>query len=260
MSAMAAEDVAPPDGLDNNAPRGSLKPEDLAGNRLLDGLPDAELDLLRGSAERIRPRMRQVIQQQGGAIDHAWFPLAGVYSLLAEMADGSVIETLTVGNEGMVGLPAVLGAMRSPTRAICQISGWAIRVPVPVLIAAAPRNGVLFDRIARYTQARLVSLSRSVACNRMHTAQQRYARWLLTTHDRVAMEEFPITQDFLAQMLGVTRPTVSLVSQEFQAAGLIHAAPGRLTIDDRAGLERMACECYRSVRDAFDELLGVKRG
>ena len=190
----------------------------------------------------------------------AYFPVDAVLSLLVEMTDGSVIETLTIGNEGMVGLPAVLGAGHSPTRAICQISGWTIRLPMSALIEAAPRTGVLFDRLTRYAQARMASLSRSVACNRLHSAQQRYARWVLTTHDRVRSDEFPITQEFLSQMLGVTRPTVSLVGQEFQSSGLIHYAQGRLTVDDRAGLEQMACECYGATRAAFDEMLAAPLG
>jgi CRP-like cAMP-binding protein len=160
----------------------------------------------------------------------------------------------------MLGLPAVLGAPRSPSRAICQIAGWVLRVPIATLRAAAPPGGVLHGRLLRYAQARMTSLSRSVACNRLHSAQQRYARWVLTTQDRVDADEFPITQDFLAQMLGVTRPTISQVGQELQSAGLIHYAQGRLTVDDRAGLTSVACDCYPVVRAAFDELLGNPRG
>ena len=233
---------------------------ELAGNRLLAGLPPGELQRLQVASERVRPRMRQLLYEQGEPIEHVYFPGGGVFSMLAVMANGEIIETLTVGNEGVVGLPVIMGAPRSPGKAICQISGWAIRIPSAALIEAAPRHGVLFDRLLRYAQAQLTSLSRSVACNRMHTAQQRCARWILITHDRVGSDEFPITQDFLAQMLGVTRPTVSLVGQELQATGLIHYAQGRLTVDDRAGLERMACECYGIVRQAFDDLLGVQRG
>jgi CRP-like cAMP-binding protein len=106
----------------------------------------------------------------------------------------------------------------------------------------------------------MTALSRSIACAGLHTAQQRYARWVLATQDRVMMDEFPITQDFLAQMIGVTRPTISLVGQDLQALGLIHYAQGRLTVDDRAGLERVACECYGVIRHAFEELLGVNWG
>jgi len=204
--------------------------------------------------------MRELLYAQGGPMEYAYFPIGGVFSLLMETADGGAVETLTVGNEGMLGLPAVLGAARSPTRAVCQISGWVLRVPMGRLVEAAPRAGVLYSRLARYAEVRLTSLSRSVACNRLHSAQQRYARWVLTTHDRVGGDEFPITQEFLAQMLGVTRPTVSLVGQELQAAGLIHYAQGRLTVDDPAGLGRVACECYAAVRAAFAENLGEPQG
>ena len=233
---------------------------EIEGNYLLDGLPPAELDAIRAGFERVRPRMRQVLFEQSEPIQYAYFPQGGVFSLLAQMHDGSTVETLTVGNEGIVGLPAVLGASHSPTRAICQVSGWALRVPVNTLVERIPRNGMLFDRLMRYAQARLTALSRSVACNRLHSAQQRYARWVLTTQDRVGTDEFAITQDFLAQMLGVTRPTISLVGQELQALRLIHYAQGRLTVDDREGLEQVSCECYRTTRRAFAELLGVERG
>ena len=232
----------------------------LSGNRLLAGLPAAEAGPIAGAAVRVRPRMREILYAQGGPMEYAYFPAGGVFSVMVEMADGSAVETLTVGNEGMLGLPAVLGAVRSPTRAICQIAGWAVRVPMAQLLAAAPRGGTLYGRLARYAEARLTSLSRSVACNRLHSASQRYARWVLLTQDRVSGDEFPITQEFLAQMLGVTRPTISAVAQELQTAGLIHYVQGRLTVDDRAGLEAVSCECYAAVRAAFEELLGDTRG
>ena len=248
-------------------PRGRVAPTapaapgeaDLAGTRLLAALPARESKRLRESAQRLRPRMREVLHEQGASMEHVWFPLTGVFAQLAQMTDGSVIETLAVGDEGMVGLGAVMGATRSPVRSICQISGWALRVPVSV-IHELPRDAVLLDRLRRYAQAQITTLSRSVACNRLHGAEQRYARWVLATHDRVGIDEFPITQDFLAQMLGVTRPTVSAAGQALQRRGCIHFAQGRLTVDDRAGLERAACECYGAIREAFDELLGIARG
>jgi len=240
--------------------RGGGHTPEIDGNYLLDGLPSAELEPLRPAIERVRSRMRQVLFEQSEPIQYAYFPQGGVFSLLAQMHDGSTVETLTVGNEGVVGLPALLGASHSPTRAICQVSGWALRVPVTALIDGAPRTGMLFDRLMRYAQARLTALSRSVACNRLHTAQQRYARWVLTTQDRVGTEEFAITQDFLAQMLGVTRPTISVVGQELQSLRIIHYAQGRLTVEDREGLEQISCECYRTTRAAFAELLGIERG
>ena len=231
-----------------------------AASQLLAGLPATELEPLIAGAQRVRPRMRQELYSQGGPVEVAWFPQGGVFSLLVETMEGGTIEVLTVGNEGMLGLPFVLGASRSPTRAICQIAGWALRVPMATLLDVARPGAVLHGRLLRYAQARMTSLSRSVACNRLHSAQQRYARWVLATQDRVGADEFPITQDFLAQMLGVTRPTISQVGQELQGAGLIHYAQGRLTVDDRGGLERISCECYAAVRAEFAELLGSPRG
>jgi CRP-like cAMP-binding protein len=242
-----------PSGAVPSAPDAALG---LAGNHLLARLPLADAERLLAGAERVRPRMRQEVHAQGAPMEYAYFPQGGVFSLLMQTADGGAVEILTVGNEGMLGLDAVLGATRSPTRAICQVAGWALRVPMPGLLEAAPPGGVLHGRLMRYAQARTTSLARSVACNRLHSALQRYARLVLVTQDRVGSDEFPITQDFLAQMLGVTRPTISQVGQELQAAGLIHYAQGRLTVDDRIGLENRACECYAAVRDAFTELLG----
>ena len=237
-----------------------LPPALLTGSRLLVGLPEAEAAGLRAAAERVRPRMRQELYAQGGTMTHAYFPQGGVFSLLLDTAGAGTVEILTVGNEGVLGLDAVLGAAHSPTRAICQIAGWALRVPMPALREAAPPGGVLYGRLVRYAQARTTSLARSAACNRLHSALQRYARWVLTTQDRVGTDEFPITQEFLAQMLGVTRPTISQVGQELQAAGLVHHAQGRLTVDDRAGLEGVACDCYAAVRTAYEELLGEAVG
>lgn len=229
------------------------------GNALLGGVPPDQLRDLYHSAERVRPRTRQVIYETGMPMEYAWFAEGAVFSLLAEMGDGTVIETLTVGDEGMLGLPAIMGHHESPTRAICQIGGWALRIPMRALTEAAPRQSALFDRLMRYAQAQLINLTQSVACNRLHSAQQRYARWVLATQDRAGTDEFPMTQDFIAQMLGITRPTVSQVSQELQANGIIHYAKGRITIDDRAGLERVACECYGIMRTAFTDLLGESR-
>jgi len=229
-------------------------------NRLLADLPFDELERIGSRLERVRPRMREVLYGQGGAMEHVYFPEKGVFSLLTEMADGGVVENLTVGNEGMLGLPAVLGAARSPSRAICQVPGRALRMPAQTFREAVVPGGVLHTRFIRYAQARMTSLAQSVACNRLHAATQRYARWLLITHDRVGTDHFPITQEFLAQMLGVTRPTVSMIAQELQAAGLIHYMQGQMTVDDRPGLEATACECYLVVRAAFDELLGEARG
>jgi CRP-like cAMP-binding protein len=252
-------DVSPPSTLTTAEP--TRDPARLlVGSRLLAGLPAAEAGALAAEATRVRPRMRELVYAQGGPMADAYFPVGGVFSLVAELAGGGAVETLTVGSEGMLGLPAVLGLRTSPTRAICQISGWAIRVPTARLVAIAPPGSVLYDRLVRYAAARLTSLSCSVACSRLHSAEQRYARWVLATHDRVGVDEFPVTQEFLAQMLGVTRPTISLVGQGFQEAGLIHYAQGRLTLDDRPGLEAVACECYATVRAAFAEALDGRMG
>jgi CRP-like cAMP-binding protein len=229
-------------------------------NHLLASIPPAEASRVRALTERVRPRMREVLYEQAGPMPYVYFPEGGLFSLLTEMRDGSCIESLTIGNEGLIGLPLLLGATRSPTRVICQVSGQALRLPAAAFLEAVVPGTALFGRLARYAQALMTSLGQSVACNRLHTAAQRYARWILVTHDRVGLDEVPITQDFLAQMLGVSRQTVSETATAFQDAGLIHYTQGRVTVDDRAGLEAAACECYGVVRAAFDTLLGASRG
>jgi CRP-like cAMP-binding protein len=229
-------------------------------NRLLAGLPRAEYEKLRARMEVIRPRQQEVIYEQGRRLDYVYFPERGTISLLAVMADGQPIEVGTVGNEGMVGLSVALGTATSTHRATCQIAGRTLRMPAAEFRAAVPPEHPLHEIVRRYADALMTQIARSVACNRVHTAGQRLARWLLATHDRVAEDEFALTQEVIAQMLGVRRQTVSEVASEFQAAGLIGYRLGRVTIEDRAGLERAACECYHAVRAHFDQALGMPRG
>lgn len=238
----------------------SVGPIETTGNRLLAGLPRKETERLQSFAEFVRPRIRTVLYQQGGPMESVYFPEGGVFSLLTEMSNGDCVENLTVGNEGVIGLPALFGATHSPSRAFCQVPGRALQMPTAAVLEAVPPGSTLYTRLIRYAQARMTSLAQSVACNRLHSATQRYARWLCITHDRVGADEFSITQEFLAQMLGVSRQTVSEIAQELQAAGVIHYTLGRMTVDDRAALEATACECYAVVRAAFDELLGSPRG
>jgi CRP-like cAMP-binding protein len=215
---------------------------------------------MREIVEPVRPRRHEVLHEQGGPIAHVYFPADGVFSLGARMADGTSVITLAVGNEGVIGLPAIMGAGTSPLVAICQIPGWTLRVPRPALHDTARVHGVLFRRILRYAHAQVTSLAQSAACNRLHSATQRYARWLLTTHDRAKSDDISLTQASLAEMLGVSRQTVSEVARALEDAEIIHCAQGRITVDNRVGLEAHACECYQVVRTAFDELLGVPRG
>ena len=229
-------------------------------NRLLAVLPPAEYRRLQGRMELVRLRMQEILFERGARTDFVYFPESGTVSLLAPMADGDAVEVGTVGNEGMVCVSVALGSDASPHRATSQVPGRAFRIRTSDFHEVAPPGHPLHGLALRYAEALMVQIAQSVACNRAHTVSQRMARWLCMTHDRVGSEEFPLTQEVIAQMLGVRRQTVSEVASEFHAARLIDYRLGRVTIEDRAGLERDACECYRVVREHFDRVVGVPRG
>jgi CRP-like cAMP-binding protein len=171
--------------------------------------------------------------------------------------EGFTVEAGTVGREGMVGLAAFLGNSLSPWRTLCQISGAALRLPSREFTTRVSDHGKLTLILLRYTNAVVSQLAQTAACNRAHPLEERMCRWLLMTRDRVDSDDFPLTQEFLGQMLGVRRPAVSLAGSALQNAGLIRYSRGRVTVIDRAGLEAAACECYRVVRDQFEEALRI---
>ncbi len=225
-------------------------------NRLLAVLPRREYDRLRPNLERFSLALRDILHEANGPIAHVVFPLSGVISLVLVMEDGLGLEVGTVGNEGMVGIPLFLGSDRSPMRAICRIPGEAVRMGAAAFRQEMRRAGPLYGLVQRATQTVLHQLAQSTACNHRHSVEQRMCRWLLMSHDRVGADDFPLTQEFLAQMLGVRRPTVTAVAGTLQKAGLISYHRGRMTVLDRRGLEAAYCECYRAVRRELDRLLG----
>jgi CRP-like cAMP-binding protein len=229
-------------------------------NWLLASVPRAEYERLRPRLESVRPRAQDVLYEQGDLMEHVYFPEGGTVSLLAVLADGHAVEVSTVGNEGMVGLSVALGSEISPHRATAQVPGPALRMRAADFRAEVPPAHPLHAAVRCYADAFLRQVAQSVACNRAHEVPQRLARWLCMTQDRVGRDEFPLTQEVIAQMLGVRRQTVSEAASEFQAAGLIDYRLGRVTVEDRAGLERAACECYRAVRAHFERMLGAPRG
>ncbi len=224
-------------------------------NRLLAALPRSEYDRLRPGLDNLSLAWRDILHEANRPMSHVFFPLSGVVSLLLVMDDGPVLEVGTVGNEGLVGLPVFLGAERSPTRAICHIPGEALRMEAQVFQEEMRRAGPLHRMIQRAAQALLHQLALGIACRHRHSVQQRVCRWLLLTHDRVGADDFPLTQEFLAQMLGVRRPTLTAVAGVLQKAGLIRCRRGRITVLDREGLEAASCTCYRTVRKELDRLL-----
>ena len=210
--------------------------------------------LTQDESERLRPHLEEVslslkqrVYEQGRRINHAYFPESCVISIVKQLQDGTAIETSTIGNEGMVGLPAVLGIDTSSSRAFCQISGRAVRIRAEVVLAERRRGGQFAEVLLRFAGATLAMLGQGVACNRVHAVEERMCRWLLMTHDRIGTDSFPLTQEFLGQMLGVRRPTVNIAGQSLQRAGLIRYTRGKITIVDRKALEEASCECYSHI-------------
>jgi CRP-like cAMP-binding protein len=199
-----------------------------------------------------------MIYEENQPIQHVYFPIGGVLSLVSQMQDGRGVEVATIGNEGMAGLPVFLQAtLTSSHMAFSQIPGEALRMPAVRFseFITGSENGGLHVALNRYTQALMSMIARAVACNALHSVQQRACRWLLTTHDRVGVDEFLLTQEFLGQMLGVTRASVNEVARDLQDAGAIRYTRGRISILERAELERRSCECYGVIRSEFDRLL-----
>ena len=224
-------------------------------NRLLAALPDADLAQLAPRLEPVNLELKQILFDVDAVIPHAYFLEDGVVSVLGVMKDGTAVETATIGHEGLVGLPLFLGTDRTAAQGFCQVPGRALRLEADAFRQAIAQIPALRDVTARYTQALFTLVAQSSACNRLHSVEQRCARWLLMTHDRVGRDEFPLTHLFLSQMLGVRRATVTEAAGALQGAGLIEYAYGRIAVRDRPGLERAACECYAIIRREFDRLL-----
>jgi CRP-like cAMP-binding protein len=225
-------------------------------NRLLAALPAAEYERLLPYLESVHMEIKFPLYEPDVPIEYVYFPIAGVASILAVMADGTLVEVGTIGNEGMVGIPVFLGTDRTNGVAFWQVPGAAMRMKADVLRAEIRRGGPLVTLLQRYTQTLFVMLAQHTACNRIHPINERCARWLLMCHDRVGEDQFQLTQEFLGEMLGVRRASVNMVMQTLQNAGYIQYARGVITVLDRAGLESAACECYRIIRDEYDRLLG----
>jgi CRP-like cAMP-binding protein len=227
----------------------------LQRNAILAKLPEREFARIQQRLEVVEAEIRQQVHQPGKPIKDVYFPLSSVFSMVAMAEERVVVEVGTIGLEGMVGLPLFLGAASSPHASFCQVPGLAARLAADDLRQALIGDGVLHRELSRFTQATIVQIAQNVVCNSSRSADQRAARWLLTTQDRVGREEFPLTQQFLAQMLGVRRPTVSETASRLQSQGLIHYSRGVITIADRPALEQLVCECYRIVKAEFDHTI-----
>lgn len=224
-------------------------------NTLLAALPKRHRDRLLPHLKPVSLGFEEIVYEQEELIRYVYFPTSGMISLVLVLEDSSVAEVGRVGNEGMVGLPVFLGVARSHTRALVQIPGEALRMRAHVFRQQARPGEPLAGLLLRYTQVLLRHLSQLTACNNRHSIEQRLCRWLLITHDRVQADRFGITQEFLSQMLGVHRQSVTLAASNLQKAGLIWYSRGKLKVLDRKGLEAASCHCYRAIRRQFDQLL-----
>lgn len=224
-------------------------------NALLARLPADEDQRLAAVLEPVALQPRGVLERRGLQIEAVHFPLDAVVSVVDHTGSGEQVEITTIGSEGVVGMHAFFGVAANPYNTQCQVPGRALRLGVNALRGFLAEDGALHRLFRVYAQVTIAQLARNIACYQLHQAEPRTARWLLMTHDRVGADEFQLTQDFLAQMLGVRRMTVSEVASGFQHRGLIRYTRGRITILDRVGLEASACECYRVLRDQTRALL-----
>jgi CRP-like cAMP-binding protein len=229
-------------------------------NRILASLPATEFNRLVPHLQTVPLTRRQVLMKRGEPTSHVYFPNGGVCSVTAMMKNGEAVEVATVGDEGMLGLTSFLGGSAMPGETMVQIPSadpthmTAERIRVTAFRNELEKRGALYDRVSRYSQGAIALIMQSTACMALHPVPQRCCRWLLMAHDRVRHDEFHLSQEFLAMMLGATRPTVTLVARALQQAGLIRYTHARMTILDRKRLEAESCECYSTVRGEFDRL------
>ena len=225
----------------------------LPENRLLAALPPHDHARLTARMTDVTFDHRGSAYRAGGPLDAVYFPRSGVMSSVMVMLDGATAEVAATGPEGMLGFSSFLGATLSLEEVFCQIPPCVCRrLPAAEFVAEVARGGVLTAIVHNYTRSVLGTSAQLIACNALHAVNERCARWLLMCRDRVGADEFPLTQEFLATMLGVRRATVTVAAGTLQTAGLIAYRHGHVKILDRAGLESASCECYAAMRGAFD--------
>jgi CRP-like cAMP-binding protein len=225
-------------------------------NRLLDLLPRKDYERLRPHLKPIALEYRQSLYRAHKPVGFVYFIESGVGSLVNTMANGQAAEVGTIGNEGVVGLPLVLQDNTGPTSVYVQVPGVGLRIKAALFNKELARSASMRTVMLHYTHAFFNQVAQSAACNQFHSLEQRCCRWLLMTRDRMQSDEFLLTQEFLAMMLGVQRTGVTLAAGALQRAGLIRYSRGNVTILDRRGLEQRSCECYRVSKKEFDRLLG----
>ena len=227
----------------------------LIQNQLLSALPKEEYQLLLPNLEFVDLALKQIIIAPNQPIEYVYFPTDGIISLVNITTNGGTAEAATVGSEGMVGISVLLGANKMLAQAIVQVAGHGVRMRADVFRRVVTPGSQLYRKLLRYTLLLMNLISQTVVCNSLHSVEQRCCRWLLTCEDRVGSNSFLLTQEFLAQMLGLQRPTVSVFAATLQQAGLIRSHSGKMTICDRKSLEATTCECYWMIKQEFEHLL-----
>jgi CRP-like cAMP-binding protein len=234
----------------------TVKPTVPSENRLLAALPNDEYERLLPSLQQVSFSLGEVVYEFGGHLDYVYFPTTSIVSLLYTMANGSSAEMGLTGNDGVVGIALFMGGGTMPNRAVVQSAGEAIRMKAKVLQDEFAAGGKFQQLLLRYTQALITQISQTAVCNRLHSVEQQLCRWLLLSHDRVKSDELIMTQELIADMLGVRREGVTVAAGRLQDEGAISYVRGHIKILNRQRLEETVCECYRVVKDEFDRLLG----
>jgi CRP-like cAMP-binding protein len=224
-------------------------------NHLLDALPSADYDRLTAHAELIPLKLGDVLYEPGGTVLHVYFPTTAIVSLLYVLENGASAEIAVVGNEGMLGISLFMGGDTTPSRAVVQSAGHGFRLEADLLKTEFERFGATMHLLLRYTQALITQMAQTAVCNRHHSIDQQLCRWLLLSLDRLATNELTMTQDLIANMLGVRREGVTGAAGKLQDAGLIRYRRGHIAVLDRPGLEDRCCECYQVVKTESDRLL-----
>ena len=230
------------------------------GNCLLDALSPELYEKLAPNLKRVSLKQGEILHHPGETIEDLYFPIDCALSITITMRDGSTAEAGLIGRREVLGINAIMGGRETTqTEYIVQIAGSAIQINARILLEEFNRNNELRDVLLRFTQAMIAQISQTTACNSLHTLEQRLPRWLLEAQDRVNSDEIRLTQEFLSHMLGVRRAGVTQTAQKFQQKGLIQYRRGHVQILDQGGLKEAACECFGTVREEYDRLLGIKQ-
>src|ERR1700724_2963071 len=224
-------------------------------NHLLDALPTSDYQRLAAHLELVPMKLGEVLYESGARLRYVYFPTTSIVSLLYVMEDGASAEIAIVGNEGILGISLFMGGDTTPSRAVVQSAGHGFRLEAGLLKNEFGRFGPTMHLLLRYTQALITQMAQTAVCNRQHSVDQQLCRWLLLSVDRLPSNELKMTQELLANMLGVRREGVTEAAGKLQSAGLISYQRGRITVLDRPGLEARSCECYQVVKTEFDRLL-----